>query len=67
MTADPLDSEFAEGYCDGRDPDAPEPSGNRSDAYRHSFAVARAERAGRPFPAALSRKRADQIERKYQP
>lgn len=48
-------SEFAEGYRDGRDRDAPEPSANRSHAYRHSFAVGRAELANKPIPAATSR------------
>lgn len=49
------DREFAEGYSDGRGPDAPEPSANRSHAYRHSFAVGRAELAGKPIHAATSR------------
>lgn len=50
--------EFGEGYRDGRDPSAPEPSDNRSACYRHSFAVGRAELAGNPICASLSRKRA---------
>lgn len=41
--------EFSQGYLDGRDPDAPEPSANRSHRYRHSFAVGRAEIAGKTF------------------
>lgn len=41
------DQEFVDGYTDGRDPDAPEPSANRSHRYRHSFAVGRAEIAGK--------------------
>jgi hypothetical protein len=49
------DDEFAEGYRDGRDPNAPEPSANRSHAYRHSFAVGRAEIARCHIPAAASR------------
>ena len=49
------DAEFAAGYSDGRDPDAPEPSANRSAPYRHSFAVRRAEMAGRPIRADISR------------
>lgn len=49
------DEEFAEGYRDGRDPAAPDPSENRSARYRHSFAVGRAEIANRPIPAAVSR------------
>jgi hypothetical protein len=50
--------DFAEGYRDGRDPDCPEPSENRSHSYRHSFAVGRAELAGAPILAAVSRERA---------
>lgn len=29
--------DMVEGYMDGRDPDAPAPSGNRSIAYAHGF------------------------------
>lgn len=57
-----IDQEFCDGYRDGRDPLAPEPSDNRSAAYRHSFAVGRAELAGCPIPAAISRERAAMIE-----
>ena len=57
-----LDAEFAEGYHDGGDPDCPEPSANRHPAYRHSFAVRRAERAGHPIPAAVSRAAAAEID-----
>ena len=53
-----IDQEFADGYRDGRDKFAPEPSDNRSAAYRHSFAVGRAELAGCPIPAHVSRERA---------
>ena len=60
----PLEWEFYEGYRDGRDPDAPSPSGNRHPAYLHSFEVGRAELAGTPIPAAISRARAAEIERK---
>jgi hypothetical protein len=46
--------EFIDGYRDGRDPDAPEPSANRSHAYRHSFAVGRAEiETGNPLYGSL--------------
>ena len=58
---DPLDQEFVEGYLDGLQPDSPEPSGNRHPAYLHSFRVARAEREGKPIPAAVSRKAAEAI------
>ena len=57
-----LDKEFADGYLDGRDPDAPDPSGNRHAAYKHSFEVGRAELAGNPIPADLSLRRAAMIE-----
>lgn len=62
MSPAELDQEFAEGYRDGRDRSAPEPSGNRSPAYRHSFEIGRAELAGDPIPAAISRARAAEIE-----
>lgn len=58
---DHLEQEFLDGYRDGRDRDAPEPSDNRSSAYRHSFNVGRAELASRPITASLSRARAEQI------
>ena len=56
--------EFWEGYMDGRDPNCPEPSENRSNCYRHSFAVGRAELANNPIPASLSRERAAEAEAK---
>ena len=52
------DREFFDGYCDGRDLDCPEPSENRSACYRHSFQVGRAELAGQPIRADISRQRA---------
>ena len=55
FTGSGADVEFQEGYRDGRDPDAPEPSANRSHAYRHSFAVGRAELAKRPIAVAVAR------------
>jgi len=39
---------MVEGYKDGLDPDSPPPSENRSHSYRHGFAMARADRAGKP-------------------
>lgn len=56
-----LEREHFDGYMDGRDPDAPEPSENRSAAYKHSFNVGRAELANRPIPAVLSRLSAQQV------
>ncbi len=61
---DAVEQEFAEGYRDGRDPQSVEPSENRSLAYRHSFAVGRAEIAGKPIPADQSRKAAAEAEAK---
>lgn len=57
------DEEFMQGYFDASDVDAPEPSANRSHCYRHSFAVRRAEMAGKPIPAAISRANAAEAER----
>lgn len=42
------DRDRMDGYRDGRDRDAPEPSVNRSASYRHGFTVGRAELAGGP-------------------
>ena len=61
-------AENAEGYRDGRNPDAPLPSANRSHSYRHSFAVGRAEleskgKATRAPPEELHRM-ADEAEEK---
>ncbi len=56
--------EFAEGYRDGRDPNAPEPSANRSHRYRHSFAIGRAELANKPIPYHRAIELADEAERK---
>lgn len=46
-----------EGYLDGSDPNSPEPSANRSASYRHSFAVARADRAHMPAFGSAARAR----------
>lgn len=46
-----VDQEFIDGYRDGYDLTAPEPSENRSHAYRHSFAIGRAEKEGHPIKA----------------
>ncbi|MDR6789546.1 hypothetical protein J2Y58_002919 [Sphingomonas sp. BE138] len=58
------ESDFASGYRDGRDPQAPAPNANRSNAYRHSFEVGRAEISGQPIPAARSRAAAEEAVRK---
>ena len=57
-----INKEFIDGYSDGRDISCPEPSGNRHAAYRHSFAVARAELLNKPIPYAVSKARAEAIE-----
>ena len=61
-TVNEIEGEFRDGYHDGGDATAPEPGPNRSAAYRHSFEVRRAEVAGKPLPAGLSRERARRIE-----
>lgn len=40
---DEANFEMVEGYRDGGDLDIPEPSANRTNAYRHSFMIRRAE------------------------
>lgn len=53
--------EMVEGYLDGRKPENPEPSANRSASYRHGFANGRDALARWPrFPAAVLRVLADQ-------
>lgn len=47
MAARPANAEMIQGYLDGRNLSAPEPSGNRSMSYRHGFKVGRAERERR--------------------
>lgn len=42
----PANDEMVQGYLDGYDLSAPEPSSNRSASYRHGFAVGRAEKSG---------------------
>lgn len=48
-TRTPANSEMVDGYMDGYDLDAPEPSDNRSESYRHSFYIGRAEKLGLPM------------------
>ena len=57
----PLYQQFCAGYFDGRDLGSPEPNANRHPAYIHSFNVARAEKAGKPIPAHISRAAAAKI------
>lgn len=47
--------DFFEGYRDGRNPDCPEPSENRSERYKHSFRVGRDELTGTVKRASMLR------------
>jgi hypothetical protein len=40
----PANVDMVEGFCDGYDLAAPEPSGNRSNSYRHGFMCGRIDR-----------------------
>lgn len=42
-------ADMVEGYMDGYDLDTPEPSANRSESYRHSFYIGRAEKLRLPM------------------
>lgn len=54
--------EMYEGYRDGRNPDSPEPSDNRSRAYRHGFQSGRDDLNRRPSaPYAVRMAQADEI------
>ena len=56
------EDEMVEGYYDGRRPDSPEPSGNRSRAYRHGFQSGRDDLALKPSaPYAVRRAQAEEI------
>lgn len=50
--------EMVEGYMDGRDPDNPKPSANRSAAYKHGFQSGRDDLAKR-CSAPYAKRRAD--------
>ena len=47
-----LDADHLEGYQDGYDTDAIAPNDNRSEAYRHSWNIGRADREKRDIPPA---------------
>lgn len=56
------EDEMVEGYMDGRNPDSPPPSGNRSRAYRHGFQSGRDDLAKVPSaPFAVRRAQAEAI------
>jgi hypothetical protein len=44
----PANADMVQGYIDGLDLNAPEPSANRSASYRHGFANGRDDRRGKP-------------------
>lgn len=54
--------EMVEGYMDGRDPNSPAPSENRSRAYRHGFQSGRDDLAMKPSaPFHIRRAAAEEI------
>ena len=55
--------EMIDGYRDGRDPNTPEPSDNRSHSYRHGFANGRDDLRGKSrAPASILRTLADEAQ-----
>lgn len=58
----PANSDMIEGFRDGYDLTAPEPSGNRSNSYRHGFMVARIDKGAVQYhgPVDHLRKLADE-------
>ncbi len=57
--------EMIDGYIDGTKPDSPEPSKNRSYAYRHGFANGRDDLRHKPRASASKlREEADEAMRK---
>ncbi len=56
------EDEMIEGYFDGRNPDNPTPSDNRSAAYRHGFQSGRDDLTRKPSaPFGVRRKQAEEI------
>ena len=49
MSERPANDEMVQGFRDGYDLTAPEPSGNRSNSYRHGFMVARIDKGALPY------------------
>jgi hypothetical protein len=47
-------TEMTDGYFDGRDPNSPEPSANRSARYRHGFQMGRDDLRKRPSDTAAN-------------
>jgi hypothetical protein len=54
MTREALIAEMQDGYADGRKPDSPEPSANRSASYRHGFQMGRNDEARVPGAGAVA-------------
>ncbi len=48
MVGIPANEDMVQGFMDGYDLTAPEPSANRSESYRHGFANGRADKTGKP-------------------
>ena len=46
MDRRPANDDMVQGYMDGYDLTAPEPSANRSESYRHGFMIGRGEKTG---------------------
>jgi len=55
--------DYSEGYMDGRNRDCPVPNENRSERYKHSFWVGRAEIHGFPIPYGESMKHVELVEK----
>ena len=55
--------DYVDGYLDGRHLDSPAPSENRSERYKHSFLVGRAEVAGCSIPFRVSMARVVEVEK----
>lgn len=55
----PANADMIEGFRDGYDPTAPEPSANRSASYRHGFAMGRLDKT----PAAWGKHSHEELER----
>jgi hypothetical protein len=49
MSERPANDEMVQGYMDGDDLTAPEPSSNRSASYRHGFMCARIDKGCIPY------------------
>lgn len=61
-----VEQEFSDGYRDGYNLDHPAPGANRTDAYKHSFEIARREANHEPpIPAHISRRKAAEIENNW--